>query len=296
MSYADLMREYARQRGLQRVMLRVPVLTPKLSSLWLGLVTPLYARIGRKLIDSIQHPTVVRDPAARSAFSVEPSSIATAISRALDFEDQEFAETRWSDAVSASGTKGTSFGGERIGARLVDSREVFVPEDAPSAFAPIRRIGGENGWYGHPWLWEIRGFLDLLFGGVGMRRGRRHPDRLSVGDTVDCWRVERFERDRLLVLSAEMRLPGRAWLEFEVTPEAEGARIRQTAIFEPFGLGGLAYWYGIYPLHGLVFGRMLAGIERNVSRSRARSARRAGHATSTEESSDESKSPAAAPA
>lgn len=277
MSYADLMNEYARQRGLRRAMLRVPVLTPRLSSLWLGLVTPLYARIGRKLIDSIRHATVVRDGAARSAFSVEPSSVATAISRALEFEDREFAETRWSDAVSASGTGRSSFGGKRFGARLVDSREIHVPATAASAFAPVRRIGGETGWYGHDWLWEIRGLLDLLVGGVGMRRGRRDRERLDVGDTVDCWRVTRFEPDHLLVLSAEMKLPGRAWLEFQVTPEDDGSRVRQTAIFEPFGLGGLAYWYAVYPLHGLVFERMLTGIARNAHPGRSKSDRPAGH-------------------
>jgi uncharacterized protein YbjT (DUF2867 family) len=284
MSYADLMREYARQRGLRRVMLRVPVLTPRLSSLWLGLVTPLYARVGRKLIDSIQHSTVVRNTAARSTFAVEPRDIATAISRALQFENGEFAETRWSDAVSASGTRQTSFGGERFGARLVDSREIHVPATAAAAFAPVRVIGGATGWYGHAWLWHLRGLLDLLVGGVGMRRGRRHPEQLSVGDTLDCWRVTRFEPDHLLVLGSEMKLPGRAWLEFEVTPEGGGSRIRQTAIFEPFGLGGLAYWYGIYPLHGLVFGRMLAGIARQARRPRSMSDGSEGNAARSEES------------
>jgi uncharacterized protein YbjT (DUF2867 family) len=264
MSYADLMREYARQRGLRRVMLPVPVLTPRLSSLWLGLVTPLYARIGRKLIDSIRHPTIVRNDAARAAFRVAPSDVRTAITRALENENREFAETRWSDALSASGASLPPFGGVRIGTRLVDSREVALPVPASKAFAAVRRIGGVTGWYGHDWLWQLRGFLDLLLGGAGMRRGRRDPDRAAVGDTIDCWRVTGFVADRSLRLAAEMRLPGRAWLEFEVSPCEGGSRLRQTAVFEPSGLAGLAYWYGIYPLHALVFRGMLQGIARAV--------------------------------
>jgi uncharacterized protein YbjT (DUF2867 family) len=264
MSYADLMREFARQRGLRRVMLPVPVLTPRLSSLWLGLVTPLYARVGRKLIDSIRHPTVVRNDAARRAFRVVPSDVRTAIARALENEDREFAETRWSDALSASREARLPFGGVRVGRRLVDSREVDLPVPPPRAFAAVRRIGGRTGWYAHDWLWQLRGFLDLLVGGAGMRRGRRDPDRAAVGDTIDCWRVSRFVRDRSLRLAAEMRLPGRAWLEFEVSPREGGSRLRQTAVFEPAGLMGLAYWYGIYPLHALVFRGMLQGIARAV--------------------------------
>jgi uncharacterized protein YbjT (DUF2867 family) len=260
MSYADLMREYARQRGLRRVMLPVPVLTPRLSSLWLGLVTPLYARIGRKLIDSIRHATIVWSHSARHAFQVAPSDVRTAIARALENEEREFAETRWSDALSASGATPPSFGGVRIGPRLVESREVEVPVRAPRAFAAVRRIGGRTGWYRHDWLWQLRGFLDLLVGGAGMRRGRRDPEQAAVGDTIDCWRVTGFVPDRSLRLAAEMRLPGRAWLEFEVSPCEGGSRLRQTAVFQPSGLLGLAYWYGIYPLHALVFRGMLRGM------------------------------------
>jgi hypothetical protein len=260
MSYGDLMREYASQRGLRRMMLPVPVLTPWLSSLWLGLVTPLYAGIGRKLIDSIRHPTVVRDDSARKVFSVVPTDIRTAMTRALENEDREFAETRWSDALSTRGSVASSFGGMRVGPRLVDSREVFVPVPASRAFAPIRCIGGNTGWYAHNWLWQLRGMIDLLFGGAGMRRGRRRPDEIAVGDTLDCWRVTGYEPDRWLRLTAEMRLPGRAWLEFEVRPEKDGTSIRQTAVFEPAGLAGHAYWYAIYPLHALIFGGMLRGI------------------------------------
>lgn len=264
LSYGELMREYASQRGLRRCMVPVPVLTPRLSSLWLGLVTPLYARVGRKLIDSIRHSTVVRDRAALDAFPIRPVGVREAIAQALRNEDREYAQTRWSDALSSAGPL-PGWGGRRFGNRLIDSRRRRVDAAPADAFAPVRRIGGATGWYYGDWLWTLRGWLDLLSGGVGMRRGRRDPESLEPGDTVDCWRVEELEPGRLLRLLAEMRLPGRAWLEFEIVPEGSGSWIRQTAIFDPVGLSGLLYWYSVYPLHQFVFEGMLHGIARAAS-------------------------------
>lgn len=260
-SYGDLMREYARQRGLRRVMIRVPFLTPWLSSLWLGLVTPLHARVGRKLVESIKHPTVVHDTTALEVFPVQPLGVSEAIAAAIRNEDREFAETNWYNAFS-SGGEGRNWAGVRFRNRFVDSRTREVDVGPAEAFAPIRRIGGNTGWYAYNWLWRLRGFLDLLVGGVGMRRGRPMPEELRVGDALDFWRVEAYEPNRLLRLSAEMKLPGRAWLEFEVEPREGGATIRQTAVFDPVGLFGLAYWYLVYPLHRLVFSRMLENIAR----------------------------------
>jgi uncharacterized protein YbjT (DUF2867 family) len=260
-SYADIMRVYARQRGLRIRMIPVPVLTPYLSSLWLGLVTPLYARIGRKLIESIVHPTVVRDAAALEILPVRPLGIEESVRRALAAEEKRFAATRWSDALSSAGEP-SSWGGVRFGPRLVDSRTLRVAVPPAAAFEPVQRIGGDTGWYAWNWLWRLRGFLDLLAGGVGLRRGRPHPTALRVGDTVDFWRVEAFEPGRRLRLVAEMKLPGRAWLEFEVTGDTRSATIRQTAIFDPLGLLGRVYWYGLYPVHQLVFSGMLRGIAR----------------------------------
>jgi hypothetical protein len=255
------MREYARQRGLRRWLIPVPVLTPRLSSLWLGLVTPLYARVGRKLIESLRTPSVVRDDAARRAFSIEPRGVAEAIRRALAHEDAAFARTRWSDPVSSSGLL-DRYGSGNPGTRLIDSRTVRVEAPPEAAFDAVARLGGERGWYYGDWLWELRGFLDLLAGGVGIRRGRRHESELEVGDAVDFWRVEKIEANRLLRLRAEMRLPGRAWLQFETTPDAGGTEIRQTAIFDSVGLFGALYWYGLYPLHRLIFAGMLREIAR----------------------------------
>ena len=130
----------------------------------------------------------------------------------------------------------------------------------------IKKIGGDSGWYAYDWLWKLRGFIDLLLGGVGVRRGRPHPSSLTVGDAVDFWRVETYEPDHLLRLAAEMKVPGRAWLEFEVLPEGSGSTIRQTAVFDPRGLNGLIYWYALYPIHGAVFSGMLRGIAKAAAR------------------------------
>lgn len=232
-SYGGLMSEYARQRGLRRLVISVPVLTPRLSSLWLGLVTPLYVRVGRKLIDSIRHATVVEDTSALAEFDIRPTGFREAIAMALRTE------------------------GEGL---LIDSRSIQVAAPPEMAFVPIRRIGGATGWYYADWLWHLRGAMDLVVGGVGLRRGRRDREELRVGDTVDCWRVEALEPGHRLRLAAEMRLPGRAWLEFEVTGDSGGSTIRQTATFNPVGLLGRAYWYSVYPLHQLVFQGMLRGI------------------------------------
>ncbi len=227
-TYGEIMKEYARQRGLPRWMITVPVLTPRLSSLWLGLVTPVFARIGRKLVESMRNPTVINDPSAGEIFDVKPRGLREAVSRALINEDREFAETRWSDALSSSGEQ-RSWGGVRFGSRIVDSRNVSVPVSPAQAFAPIRRIGGHRGWYYANFLWTLRGWLDLLAGGIGIRRGRRDPEELCVGDTLDFWRVVQYEPDKTLRLAAEMKVPGRAWLEFEVTPNDDGgSTIRQT--------------------------------------------------------------------
>lgn len=258
-SYGEIMQEYARQCGLRRWMIPVPLLTPHLSSLWLGLVTPIYARIGRKLIDSMRFPTLVEDPSALTVFRVKPRGLKEAIKRALHNEDREYAATFWSDALS-SGGKPASWGGVRFGTRLVDSRTIQVSVSPAQAFAPIARIGGANGWYFASFLWQIRGFMDLLLGGVGLRRGRRDPHTVIVGDTLDFWRVESYEPNRMLGLVAEMKVPGRAWLQFEVEPASYGSVVRQTAIFDPAGLGGLLYWYALYPIHYCIFKGMLRRI------------------------------------
>ena len=266
-SYEGLMREYASQRGLGRLFVRVPVLTPWLSGRWLGLVTPVYARVGQKLIDSLRNETVVTSPRAAELFpEIVPCDMKEAIAQALANEDREFAETRWSDARSSLGTV-QPWGGATRGSRVVDSRTVEVARAPLEAFRPVEEIGGDVGWYYGTWLWQVRGFLDLLVGGPGLRRGRRDPHALRVGEPLDFWRVEAIERGRLLRLRAEMKVPGRAWLQFEVVDGDHGSVIRQTAIFEPHGLAGLLYWYALFPIHRLIFAGMLRGIARAAKES-----------------------------
>jgi uncharacterized protein YbjT (DUF2867 family) len=260
LSYGDLMRELASQRGLRRLLIPVPILSPRLSSLWLGLVTPLYARVGRQLIDSLRNTTVVRSDRALETFTIRPRPLREAIARALASDPYAGTTNRWSDARSSSALRPRAWRtlpGQR---RIVDTRTVSVNATAAQAFAPVRRIGGSQGWYWGNALWRLRGFLDLLAGGVGVRRGRAHPERLFVGDAVDWWRVEALVPDRLLRLHAEMRLPGEAWLEFEVSPDGGRTTVRQTAIFEPDGVLGLAYWYALLPLHAPIFRGMLRAI------------------------------------
>ena len=259
-SYLELMREYASQRGLGQWFVKVPVLTPWLSSRWLGLITPVYARVGAKLIDGVRNETVVRSPLARTLFpEIQPRGVQQSIAQAMRNEDREIAETRWSDASSSIGST-QAWSASSLGSRLIDSRQAFVAASPIATFRAIERIGGAAGWYYGNWMWKLRGAADLLVGGAGMRRGRRHPETLQRGEALDFWRVEALERNRLLRLRAEMKVPGRAWLQFEVTASGSGSTIRQTAIFEPHGLAGLLYWYTLLPVHGLIFGGMLRGL------------------------------------
>lgn len=264
LSYLDLMKRYGDIFGLHRIYINVPFLTPWLSSLWLNLVTPLFARVGRKLIDSIRVASVVTDESALRDFSVRPMDVSEAIRRAQDEEDRAFRETHWSDALSSS-FETSRYGGTRFGSRIVDSRTISVGAAPDEAFTAIERIGGDTGWYYGNWLWKFRGVIDRMAGGVGMQRGRRHPDYLRKGDVVDCWRVEEIERPQRLLLRAEMKVFGRAWLQFEVDPAGSESVIRQTAVYDPSGLMGLVYWYLLYPLHELVFRGMLRGIARAVA-------------------------------
>jgi uncharacterized protein YbjT (DUF2867 family) len=260
-SYEGIMREYARLRGLRRLIIPVPVLSPRLSSLWLALVTPLYFRVGRRLIEGVRNPTVVENSSSLRDFPVRPMGIRRAIQRALENEDQEFAETRWTGALPARSLE-HRWGGVRFGSRLIESRELQIDLPPQQVFRPIQCIGGERGWYSYNWLWSLRGFIDKILGGVGTARVALDPRCVLPGDTVGFWRVEAMEPNRLLRLHAEMKLPGRAWLQFEVEPQPSGSLVRQTAIFDPIGIGGLLYWYALYPLHLPIFRGMIRGIAR----------------------------------
>jgi uncharacterized protein YbjT (DUF2867 family) len=257
-SYVGIMREFALQRKLRRWILRVPFLSLSLSSRWLTLITPVYASIGRSLIESVRNPSVVRNPSAKDLFSIQPMGIARAIERALANEDRPAAETRWSDARADAGDRSAAPEPRRD--LLINEQTTRVALTADQAFAPIQRIGGRSGWYFGNSLWRIRGLIDLMMGGVGMRRGRPDPSTPLPGSTLDFWRVELYEHGRRLRLRAEMRVPGRAWLEFRAEPDGSSTVLRQIAEFEPRGLAGLLYWYLLWPVHEVMFRGMLRRI------------------------------------
>ena len=254
-SYVGIMREFARQRKLRRWFIRVPFLSLSLSSRWLTLITPVYASVGRCLIESVRHAEHRAKSECHGVFSIRPMGITQAIERALTHEDRPVAESRWSDAGRGTGERNVASGSARD--LLVNEQTVRVPLPTGEAFAPIRRIGGRTGWYFGNALWRIRGLIDLMTGGVGMRRGRPDPETPLPGSTLDFWRVELYEPDRRLRLFAEMRLPGRAWLEFRAEPDGSSTVLRQIAQFEPRGLVGLLYWYLLLPIHTIMFRHML---------------------------------------
>jgi hypothetical protein len=262
-SYLGIMREYARQQRLRRYFVPVPFLSPTLSSLWLTLITPVYASIGRNLIESVRNASVVRDSRGQDLFEVRPMSFKRAIARALCFEDGTSAETRWSDAASTSAWKDSIDASQPL---LRNEQTAKLPLPPEEAFTPIRRIGGRTGWYFGNWLWRTRGLLDLMAGGVGMRRGRPDPETPLPGSALDFWRVQAYEPGRRLRLRAEMRVPGRAWLEFRAECDGSSTIIRQIAEFEPRGWGGRLYWYLLWPVHALMFRGMLRQLVAAASR------------------------------
>lgn len=252
LSYGDMMRTYARMRGLRRLMIPVPVLTPRLSSYWVNLVSPVPAAIARPLIEGLRNEVIVRDPGPSRAFGLQPLPYADSLRRAIDRTDGHDVESTWFDALAVPERASLSSVTTREG-MIVERRGRVIAAQPDQVFAELERVGGDGGWPYANVLWHVRGLVDRLVGGVGMRLGRRDPDHLRVGDALDFWRVEEVRRPTLLRLRAEMKVPGRAWLQYDVTPADGGSRLVQTAFFEPKGLPGLLYWYALYPVHGLIF-------------------------------------------
>jgi uncharacterized protein YbjT (DUF2867 family) len=288
LTYAELMQTYAEVAGLRRrIILPVPVLSPKLSSLWVGLVTPLPTGLARPLIDSLVNEVVVRDDAFQRELPRSMIPAAEAFRLALTrIQDLDVATT-W---ASAGGAVGWASAGGAVGqAGAVPPASPSSPEDpqpddpswaggtvfadervavsqapAEALFAAVCAIGGGRGYHTPRWMWELRGVMDKLVGGIGLRRGRRHPVLLGVGEVVDFWRVEALERPHLLRLKAEMKLPGEAWLEFRIEAEGTGSRLVQRARFHPRGLWGRLYWGSLVPFHGLIFPRMARELAREA--------------------------------
>ena len=264
LTYADMMKGYARARGLRRVILKVPILSPRISSYWVHLVTPIPRSIAQALIRGLSNEVVVRDDAARRLFpSIVPMDYASALRLALEKIDGHAVETAWSDSLATSAGDHAPFTLTSSEGLIVERRLREVPADAGAVFRSFAGLGGDRGWLAFDWAWQVRGLLDRLVGGVGMRRGRRDPDELRAGDSLDFWRVEHVVPGRSIRLRAEMKVPGRAWLQFEARPLGPGtSELVQTAFFAPKGLFGLVYWYALYPMHALIF----SGLAREVAK------------------------------
>jgi uncharacterized protein YndB with AHSA1/START domain len=253
------MQTYASVRGLRRFIVPVPVLAPRVAGLWVGLVTPIPNSLAVPLIEGIVEP-VLADPARAEALmpQIVPMPYRDAVVAALARADE--AETRWSGALHASKSVELT---DREGA-MREVRSVVVNAPPARVFDSFTSLGGARGWMAWNGAWWLRGALDRLLGGPGLRRGRRHPQDLLPGEALDFWRVESIEQGQHLRLRAEMKVPGAATLQWEVTPEGTGARLVQTATFVPRGLAGVLYWYVLYPLHGLIFSDLANAIARDA--------------------------------
>jgi uncharacterized protein YbjT (DUF2867 family) len=259
LTYRDMMLTYARLRGLRRFIIPVPLLTPRLSSYWVHLVTPIPSTIAQPLIKGLSVEVIVTDDRARRLFpQITPMDYETAVARALASLEAGEVETSWSDALVSSQGDTRAFIFTTQDGMLIEQRQCEVDVPASVVYAEFAALGGRKGWLAFNWLWRLRGVADRLAGGVGFRRGRRHPTSLRVGDAIDFWRVEAVEPDRLVRLRAEMKVPGRAWLQFQAeTLGATRTRLIQTAFFAPKGLLGLLYWYLLWPVHGFIFSQLI---------------------------------------
>lgn len=257
LTYKKMMLEYAKERGLKtRKIIAVPVMTPRLSSAWIHLVTPIPGWIARPLVDGLTNEVIVKHHEAEAEFPrIRPIPYREAVRFALDrYTSPGGPATTWFDAFDQRELP-SKFMGVKEG-MMIDRREVTTKASALGVSDVFSRLGGKQGWLYADRLWEWRGIMDRMVGGIGTRRGRRSEDDLRVGDAVDFWRVEAYTPGRILRLRAEMKLPGLAWLQFEALPEVSGTRLRQTAFFEPHGFAGYVYWYGVLPFHDLIFGNM----------------------------------------
>lgn len=269
LTYGDMMMGYAEIRGLKRYLIPVPVLSPRLSSHWVHWMTPVPAAITRPLVEGLRNEVVVRDDTAIQLFpSIKPGGFIAAVKKALTNLEAGEVDTRWTDSLVSSQGDQPFVTLKTQEGMILERRQITVAAHAEQVYQTFRCLGGDTGWLYFDWAWRMRGFLDRLLGGVGLRRGRRDPQALRCGDAVDFWRVEAIEEDHeayLLRLRAEMKVPGSAWLQFESSPLENGrANLVQTAFFAPKGLSGFLYWYALYPLHSLIFSGMIRKIKEEV--------------------------------
>lgn len=262
-SYGDMMKVYAEVRGLKRLMLPVPVLTPRLSSYWVHWMTPVPASITRPLFEGLRNEVILRDDSARHIFpQITPDDYPTAVKKALAKLEAGKVESRWTDALVSSQNGKASVELTTREGMIIENRKTQIQATPDQVYAVFSQLGGEKGWLYFNWLWKLRGAFDRIIGGVGLRRGRRSQDDLRLGDVVDFYRVETLQPGKLLRLRAEMKLPGEAWMQFKAFPADKDGHtsLIQTAYFAPKGLFGLLYWYTLYPIHSIIF----KGLVRNI--------------------------------
>ena len=267
-TYGDMMRGYADVRGLKRVLISVPVLTPRLSSYWVHWMTPVPASITRPLVEGLRNEVIVRDDSAREIFpDIQPVGYSTAVTQALKNLQAGQVETRWTDALVSSLGNRSPVVLTTLEGMIIERRQVDVNASTQNVFDAFARLGGEFGWLFMDWAWRVRGVIDRLLGGVGLRRGRRDIRDVRVGDAIDFWRVEEVEPGQLLRLRAEMKVPGRAWLQFEAKELInDRTQLIQTAYYAPKGLSGFIYWYALYPFHSLIFSGLIQELKKQSER------------------------------
>ena len=263
LTYGDMIKRYAEVRNLKRLLVPVPVLTPKLSSYWVHWTTPLSANITKPLVEGLKNESIVKKNIGQKYFpEIKLLSYKDSVKEAMSSFNNQSIETSWSDSLSSSKGNDNSVNSFIKEGMIVENRIIEIKKNNTVIFNVILSIGGENGWLYANFLWIIRGYIDLMVGGVGLRRGRRNPTELKQGDALDFWRVEKIINNKLLRLKAEMKLPGKAWLEYEIIEEKYNCRLIQKAYFMPTGLLGLFYWYALYPIHKIIFRGLIRTIKK----------------------------------
>jgi uncharacterized protein YbjT (DUF2867 family) len=261
LTYANMLLSYAKERDLKRLLIRTPFYAPRLSAYWVHMVTPIHWRVIAPLIEGLSAKLIVRDDTAKKLFpQIKPIDFQSAVHLALGRIQRDNVETSWSDALITATDEIKPYQFKMEEGMFIERRQILLDLKPDSVFRAYTGIGGERGWLYMDWAWAIRGWMDKVIGGVGLRRGRRHPDELHTGESLDFWRVETVEKNSLLRLRAEMKVPGKAWLEFKSQPKDNKTLLTITAYFAPHGLSGFLYWYAMWPFHKFIFDGTARGL------------------------------------
>lgn len=268
-TYGDMMLGYAKVRGLRRLLVPVPVLTPRLSSYWVHWITPIPASLSGPLIEGLRNEVVVKTQLSQKLFpSIKPLNYISSVTLTLNDLEEGNVDTSWSDALWNSTPLTSSLELDAQSGIILERRRIRISALPDEVYKIFTGIGAQRGWYYATWLWQIRGVIDRIVGGVGLRRGRRHPDDLRMGDAIDFWRVEHIQPGSSVRFKAEMKVPGRAWLQFTAKPQPDGTTVLEQLVgFAPKGLFGLIYWYSLYPIHRIIFRGLIRNIKKRAEQS-----------------------------